>query len=162
MHLFAIGDLLLLLAVANGAPLIGKKLLGARFAYPLDRGARLGDGQPILGAAKTLRGVVLSLIATTLAAPLIGIDARVGALVSAAAMAGDLLSSFVKRRLRLKSSAMCIGLDQIPESLLPALAASSALGLSLADIALATLLFLVGELALSRVLYVLKIREQPY
>src|SRR5262245_26817781 len=139
MHLVAIGKLLLLLVIANGAPVIGKRLFGARNAYPLDQGLRLSDGQPLLGASKTLRGLVLSLLATTLAAPLLGIDARIGALISATAMAGDLLSSFTKRRLCLPSSAMCIGLDQIPESLLPALAASSALGLSLADIALATL-----------------------
>ena len=34
-------------------------------------------------------------------------------------MAGDLFSSFVKRRLRLASSSMAIGLDHIPESSFP-------------------------------------------
>jgi len=40
---------------------------------------------------------------------------RVGTLVATFAMAGDLFSSFVKRRLHLASSRMAIGLDHIPE-----------------------------------------------
>ena len=46
------------------------------------------------------------------------------------AMAGDLVSSFMKRRLRLKSEAQAVGLDQIPEVLLPLLLRKSRLGLS--------------------------------
>ena len=39
----------------------------------------------------------------------------IGLLVAATAMAGDLLSSFLKRRLALAPSSQAIGLDQIPE-----------------------------------------------
>src|SRR6478736_778738 len=50
------------------------------------------------------------------------------------AMAGDLFSSFVKRRLHLASSSMAIGLDHIPESLFPLLASRWLLPLNILDI----------------------------
>ncbi len=49
-------------------------------------------------------------------------------------MLGDLSSSFVKRRLRLKLHAQVFGLDQIPEALLPLLLVQDHLGLSWLDI----------------------------
>jgi hypothetical protein len=59
-------------------------------------------------------------------------------------MAGDLLSSFVKRRLNLPPSSRATGLDQIPESLLPALVCRGALSSSGLDIAICVGVFLVG------------------
>jgi CDP-2,3-bis-(O-geranylgeranyl)-sn-glycerol synthase len=162
MHPRQIAELLILLTIANGAPVIAKKLLGDWLSQPLDAGLRLGDGQRLFGRSKTVRGVVLSIVATSAFAPLLGIAYTTGMLVAVAAMAGDLLSSFTKRRLHLQSSTMFIGLDQIPECLLPAIAARDALSLSLIDILLAAVIFLFGELAVSRVLYALRIREHPY
>jgi CDP-2,3-bis-(O-geranylgeranyl)-sn-glycerol synthase len=77
-------------------------------------------------------------------------------------MASDLLSSFVKRRLGLPPSSQAIGLDQIPESLFPLLAASALLPLSALDIAIATILFFAGEIVLSRLLYKWHVRDRPY
>ena len=54
---------------------------------------------------------------------------RLGALVAASAMAGDCLSSFIKRRFGLEPSEMTLGLDQVPESLFPAVACSAYLPL---------------------------------
>ena len=54
---------------------------------------------------------------------------RLGALVAASAMAGDCLSSFIKRRFGLEPSRMTLGLDQVPESLFPAVACSAYLPL---------------------------------
>ncbi len=112
-------QLLILLVVANGTAVVAKKLLGAEFARPLDAGALFVDGQPILGPAKTIRGVVLSVLATSICAALMGLGWEFGALIATFAMAGDLFSSFVKRRLHLASSSMAIGLDHIPEVSLP-------------------------------------------
>jgi hypothetical protein len=39
---------------------------------------------------------------------------RLRALIAASAMAGDCLSSFIKRRLGLERSSMTLGLDQYP------------------------------------------------
>lgn len=77
-------------------------------------------------------------------------------------MAGDVCSSFVKRRLGLPSSSRALGLDQIPESLFPLLACRQQLSLSVLDIAAIVEAFLIGELWLSRVLYGWHIRDRPY
>jgi len=94
-------QLLVLLVVANGTAVIAKKLLGAAFARPLDGGALFVDGQPIFGPSKTIRGIVLSLLVTCICAQLMGLGWQVGILVATFAMAGDLFSSFLKRRLHL-------------------------------------------------------------
>ncbi|MCC7047584.1 MAG: CDP-archaeol synthase [Alphaproteobacteria bacterium] len=155
-------QLLVLLAAANGTPVFAKKLLGERFAWPLDGGLRFVDGQPLVGRSKTLRGVVLAVAVAAAIAPPIGLDWSTGAIVGALAMAGDLFSSFVKRRLRLVPSSMALGLDQVPESLFPLLACRISLSLTWADIVACVAVFLFGELAISRLLYRLGIRDRPY
>ena len=162
MNLLAIVRGLVLVFVANGAPVLAHRILGGWAAFPLDFRARFIDGAPLLGPSKTIRGVFISIIATSLAAPLLGLGWPVGALAAAAAMAGDLLSSFIKRRLKLPPQSMAPGLDQAPECLLPLLVCKNALGLSVADVLLATLLFWICVAGLSRALFSLKIREKPY
>ena len=71
-------------------------------------------------------------------------------------MVGDLFSSFTKRRMKLAPGSMALGLDQIPESLLPAIACRWFLPITVLDIIFVTALFFVGELAVSRVLYTLQ------
>ncbi len=109
-----------------------------------------------------MRGIVLGVLATILASVLLGLDWTVGALVGGVALASDLLSSFIKRRLGLKPHSMALGLDQIPESLFPLLAARFLLPLSALDIVVAVLLFFVGELVLSRILFRFHLRDRPY
>lgn len=160
--MYLIAQLLALLTVANGTPVIAAKILGSSFAAPVDGNTEFIDGRPLFGPSKTLRGVALSLLATSAFAPLIGVEWKVGALVAATAMAGDLLSSFLKRRLGLSASSQFVGLDQIPESLFPLLACWFLVPLSMFDIAVTTAIFVVGALALSRLLFKLNIRDQPY
>jgi hypothetical protein len=151
-----------LLAVANGTPVIATKILGKTFAYPVDFGIAFCDGQPLFGASKTLRGILLAVLLTSVSAPLIGLDWTFGALIAVTAMFGDLLSSFFKPRMGLVPSSQCIGLDQIPESLLPLVACRFLLHVTILEIAAATVIFLLGELALSRVLFRLHLRDRPY
>ncbi len=153
---------LMLLAVANGTPVIAKRILGERLAWPLDGGVLLPDGRPLFGRSKTVRGIVLATIVTAMAGWLVGLGAAAGATAGLAAMAGDLTSSFAKRRLKLAPSSEAPGLDQIPESLLPLLLLSDRAGLSGPDIVLGVALFWVGERVLSRWLYALSIRDRPY
>jgi len=162
MHFPALLQLLVLLTLANGAPVVAKKMFGDRFSVPLDGGLAFFDGRPVLGKSKTVRGIVAAIVATAAGAPLIGLDLATGAIVAAAAMAGDLLSSFVKRRLDFKPSSQAPGLDQVPESLLPMLAARTALSLTAIDIAAGVAIFLVGELLLSRFLFQVHLRDEPY
>ena len=119
MHGSLLLQLLILLVVANGTAVVAKKLLGPAFGRPLDGGAVFVDGEPIFGPSKTIRGVVVSVLATSICAVLMGLGWKVGTLVATFAMVGDLFSSFVKRRLRLASSSMAIGLDHIPEFSFP-------------------------------------------
>jgi CDP-2,3-bis-(O-geranylgeranyl)-sn-glycerol synthase len=162
IHEVLIFQMLMLVAVANGTPVAAKLLLGDRFAYPLDGGSVLADGRPLFGHSKTVRGLVLGVLATILAGVLLGLDWRVGALVGGVALAGDLLSSLIKRRLGLAPSSMALGLDQIPESLFPLLAARLLLPLSALDIAIVVIVFFAGELILSRILFRLNLRDRPY
>lgn len=162
MHLLIVVQLLILLTLANGTPVIAKKLMGDTLAQPLDGGARFFDGRPLFGSSKTLRGVLLALVVTALGAPIIGLEWQVGLLVGATAMAGDLFSSFIKRRMGRESSSQAFGLDQVPEALFPMLAGGGVYGLSAVDITVGVVVFFVGEVVASRVLYRLRLRDRPY
>ncbi|NIP73503.1 MAG: CDP-archaeol synthase [Gammaproteobacteria bacterium] len=153
---------LLLVVVANGAPVAAWRLLDRRWALPVDAGMRLADGRPLFGPTKTVRGAASAVAAATGAALLLELPWQAGALAGAGAMTGDLLSSFVKRRLGMAPSRMALGLDQIPESLIPLLLVKHRLALDAADIAAAVLGFVVVELALSRVLFWLELRKRPH
>jgi len=154
-------QLLLLVVAANAIPVFAKQLLGTRTAWPLDGGMTLSDGQPLLGASKTIRGVVLSILLTPVIALLLGLSWQVGLVVALFAMAGDLVSSFLKRRMGLRPSSQAIGLDQIPESLLPLLAARWLLPVTIIDVLMGTALFLVGNLVVSRFLFKLNLWDKP-
>lgn len=153
---------LVLLGIANGAPIFATKLLKHRLAARLDGGLRLRDGGPLFGESKTIRGIVVSVACTALAAPLLGFNWILGAELAAASMAGDLLASFLKRRLGLKVHAQALGLDQIPEALLPLLVLQSRLGISAGEIIWLVAAFTLLDAVLSYLLYRLRIREQPY
>jgi len=162
VRLRLIGQLVFLLILANGTPLLANKILGNRFRRSLDNGARCADGQPLFGESKTIRGVLLSVLATAAGARLVGLGCKIGALVGSAAMTGDLFSSFLKRRMRLSVSSKAIGLDQVPESLFPVLACRSALSLTVWDIGVTVLAFFFGEMLISRLLYKFRMRDRPY
>ena len=162
MHPVVVLQLLILLMLANGTPVIAKKMFGGHYSYPLDGNLTFADGRPVFGRSKTIRGIVLAVLVTTASGPFIGLDWRVGLLVGSFAMAGDLFSSFCKRRLGLPSSSRASGLDQIPESLLPLLACRDPLGLTAADIVVCVVIFFVGEVVLSRLLYAFRLRDRPY
>lgn len=155
-------QLLFLLLVANGTPVLAKRLLGRHFACPLDGGLRFLDGQRLFGPTKTLRGLLLSVLLTCLAAALLGMGWQLGIIIGSTAILGDLFSSFIKRRLKMSPSSMSLGLDQVPESLFPLLAAQDRLALATADIVLIVVMFFFAELLLSRLLFRLKIRDRPY
>jgi hypothetical protein len=162
MQLVLLLKLLALLAVANGTPLFAKKVSGRRFAWPIDGGLQLWDGRPLFGASKTIRGVVLAVGLSAAAAPLLGFAVWLGLAIGGGAMAGDLFSSFCKRRAGLAPSSRATGLDQIPECLFPLLLCRLWLDLSVLGIAAVVAAFFLGEIVLSRLLHRLRLREQPY
>lgn len=56
VNLVLVGKVLFLLTMANGAPVVGKRILGDKIAFPIDGGLILGDRQPLFGKSKTIRG----------------------------------------------------------------------------------------------------------
>lgn len=151
-----------LLIAANGAPVLVNKALGRRWAWPVDNRLNLSDGHRLFGTTKTWRGLFSAVCVTTAVAILGGMEPSVGVLFGTLAMAGDLLASFVKRRLGRVESSRARGLDTIPESLLPVWLLKESLGLGLIDIALIVGLFFLLEEFVSPVLYRLHIRKRPY
>ena len=162
MQLILILQFLALLTLANGTPVIAKKLMGPFLNQPLDGGALFVDGQPLFGPSKTIRGIILSILITTGFAPVVAFDWKIGLMSATMAMVGDLLSSFLKRRVGFQPSSRATGLDQIPECLFPALACRSMVGFTAIDIAAVVVIFFVGEIVLSRLLFKWHIRERPF
>ncbi len=157
-----LAKLVTLIAVANGAPIIAKRLFGNFLAFPIDGGRVLADGRPIFGSAKTWRGILFSVLATVIGSFLLGLEWVVGFLVAATAMAGDLFSSFLKRRLGYNSSSKAVGLDQVPEALFPLVACKMFLPVTLSEIALGTCIFVMSSMVLSRLLFNINVRDRPY
>ena len=162
IDLVLVAKILFLLFLANGAPVIAKKLLGSRWAYPLDAGRKYFDGLPLFGASKTYRGIISSVLLTPAGAILVGYTIETGILFAIASLAGDLTSSFTKRRLGYPPSSRSPGLDQLPESIFPLLIFWQTLDLNLAIAVTVVISFFAGEVILSRILYRLNIREHPY
>jgi CDP-2,3-bis-(O-geranylgeranyl)-sn-glycerol synthase len=151
-----------LLIVANGAPIIARNIVGKHFNWPIDRGFTLVDEQPMLGNTKTWLGLLVAIIASSVVASLIGLSAKQGTLFALLAMMGDLFASFTKRRLQLKPSSRSRILDAIPESLLPALVMSTDLGLNMIGIVIVVIVFFLIEVCVSPILYRWHIRKRPY
>jgi hypothetical protein len=151
---------LLLLLVANGSPILARRLLGDRFNRPLDGDAAFSDGRAVFGRSKTLRGFAVAVLATAAIAPLLSVTVPAGAIIGAFAMIGDLTSSFIKRRLGLAPGTRVMGLDQIPESLLPALVMMEFFDFDWGSLVLIVVVFLIIDVLISPLLYRLQLRRQ--
>lgn len=154
--------LLTLLLVVNGSPVVARALLGTRLTQPLDAGRHLADGYRLLGPSKTWVGVLTAMTTGGLLAPWLGHTWQTGVAIGVLAMAGDAISSFIKRRRGLPAGAMALGLDQVPESLLPLVVLKTTLALTWGGIAMLTLAFVLADLGISRLLYRLGIPHHPH
>lgn len=161
-HLIEPLQLLSLILIANGTPILVGRVMGDILDSPIDLGLTLRDGHRLFGVSKTWRGVLTSLLVTTCCAMLMGLDGEIGLVAGIFSMVGDLVSSFVKRRLAIGSSEMFTGMDQVPESLLPALALKTTLSLSWLDVIGVVALFVLLNRLLSIAMFKLNIRSEPY
>ena len=153
---------LALIGTANTSPLLLKWFAsGCRF-QALDNDIIFLDGRPLLGHSKTWAGIACAFTAGSVAAPLLGLSIEAGLCTAAAAMAGDLCSSFIKRRLGLSSSAPAPGLDQVPEAVFPLFTLRAFLPLTWSDMAIAPLLFVLGEITIAWLLEHSGLREPPF
>lgn len=156
-----LASLALVMAV-NAAPIVARWVLGRRLASAVDAGARTRSARPWLGPTKTWRGIAAAVLSGATLAPLLGFSVATGVLTALLAMAGDLISSFLKRRLGIPPSGRALGLDQIPEALLPLAVLRERFGLPWTAVALEVCAFLLLALALSQVLFRLRLRKRPY
>ncbi len=145
-------SLFVLLVLANGAPLVLALVSGRVVGRPLDGGMVLRDGYPLFGKSKTWRGLIAALVVTPPAAWSLGLGWGVGLAIALGAMAGDLIVSFIKRRMGLPSSASVPFLDHVPETLIPVLLVEGALGLDWLDLGVLVLGFVVLDLLLTPLL----------
>lgn len=129
---------------------------------PIDFGRRLPDRMPLFGHSKTWRGAAAAVLFCVVAAAVLGYSVEIGALVAVYAIAGDLFSSFVKRRLGMPPHSMAPLLDQVPESLLPAVMLKDVFELDTESIIILVCAFIIAELLLSYIFYKLGIRKKPY
>ncbi|MFV2004815.1 MAG: CDP-archaeol synthase [Gammaproteobacteria bacterium] len=155
-------QLLLLIIIANGTPIIIRWLLNDSFDLAVDFGQKLPDNKRIFGSSKTWRGVLSALLVTPVVAWFLGHSIETGLLVAVYAIFGDLCSSFIKRRLAMKPSSMAPLLDQVPESLFPAYMLRHVFNLEISSVIWLVLIFIIIELVLSHILYKWGLRKRPY
>lgn len=155
-------ELLLLILVANGTPVLFSYLLHHRASLPVDFGRVLADQKRCFGDNKTWRGLLSSLIVTALLAELLGLNFVSGVQLSLLAMSGDLFSSFIKRRLDRAPGSRVLLLDQVPESLLPAWWLMEEFALDLMQVMAVVFVFIIIEQVLSFIFYKLGVRKKPY
>jgi len=154
--------LLLLIIIANGAPIIVRVIMGKCLDFAIDFGYRLPDHNRLFGRSKTWRGAIAAVIFTSIGAIIVGYPASTGAQIAIYAVLGDVLSSFIKRRLGMAASSMAPLLDQVPESFLPAVMLMDTFELDLQSIIILVCVFIVMELILSSIFFKLGIRNRPY
>ena len=149
--------------VANATPIV---LGGGR---PIDAGKKFTDGRSIFGAGKTVQGFIAGLAAGTFVGLLQGIAAgtlsrylALGFLLALGALLGDLLGSFIKRRLGIKRGGLAPGLDQL-SFVVVALLAASPLALPSWEIVLTIIIITLPiHLATNFGGYKLGLKSKPY
>ncbi len=142
MMLVTTVKIVLFLLWVNLLPPLAHLLFGKRFFWRVDGGLCFFDKQPLFGGHKTVRGVLASVLGAPLASFLIGVTWWFAALAATLAMAGDLLSSFIKRRLGKPLGASVFILDQIFEGLFPLLLLNLYRPLPLVQFCLVLLVFM--------------------
>jgi uncharacterized protein len=135
----------LFLLWVNSLPPIVSVVVHDRYGLAVDGGILWRDGRPLFGRHKTIRGVAAAVTGGILAFPWLGEAWWVAGIAALLAMAGDLVSSFIKRRSRFQSGEKVVVLDQIFESLFPLLFLNRYLVLDLKQSVLILLLFIVAS-----------------
>lgn len=126
------------------------RVLGRRWAAPIDAHRSFADDRPLFGSHKTWRGLLAGTLAAAAVGEWVGAGFMTGAAFGLLALAGDLGSSFVKRRLGHESGKSVPLLDQLPEALLPMVLLYGPLGLSSLSMTGTALAFLMLDLAATR------------
>jgi len=129
--------------LVNFLPFVASLLCEERFSRPIDGGLLWRDGRPLLGSHKTFRGLLAGVLGGVIISPMLTITWPVAAGAALLSMSGDLLTSFIKRRLHYPSGKPVPVFDHLFESLFPLLFLYNFLQLSLWHITAILTLFLV-------------------
>lgn len=105
----------------NFLPPLASLIWRESFNRPLDGGRMWIDGRFLFGTHKTIRGILACVFGGIVFFPLLGQTWYIVGTAALLAMVGDLLSSFIKRRLSYVSGKPVAVLDQIFEGLFPTL-----------------------------------------
>lgn len=133
--------ILLFLYVVNCLPVLAHLVLGDKLRFPVDGGILWLDKKPLFGPHKTIRGIAVSIFGGMGACFLLGMSWWQGGAAAVFAMAGDLTSSFIKRRLNVPFGGDTFPLDHVLESLFPVLFLASFLPFSWTQLILIVVLF---------------------
>jgi uncharacterized protein len=156
---------LILLWVINFIPPLLTYVFEDKWNTPVDLGQRFRDGRPLLGPHKTFRGLFAGVVAGLLSGSVLGFPWWMGLELGLLSMAGDLTSSFIKRRLGTSSGDIVPVLDQVFEGLFPLLVLSRQVSLGAGEVLLLLVLFCIGaycgSLFLNRVLRAIPFENYP-
>lgn len=139
--------ILILLWLVNFAPPLAACLLGEKWDTPVDVGYSAWRGECLFGAHKTFRGLVAGIAAGVVVGVFLGFPWEVGLSVGILSMGGDLLSSFLKRRLGFPCGKVVPGLDQVFEGLFPFAVLAPYFSLGVFTVAVQTTVFGIGAYA---------------
>ncbi len=133
-----------LLWLVNLAPPLLAHVLDDRWNRPVDGHRPFFDGKPIFGPHKTIRGIGVALATGAGIAHGFGMSWSVGLGAAALSMGGDLLSSFLKRRLDLPSGSAVPIVDQLFEGAFPFIVLSPYGQIGIAETSILIILFIIG------------------
>lgn len=119
--MLVVAKIILFLLWINVLPPLAHLVFGKRFGWRVDGGLCFFDKQPLFGSHKTIRGIFASVLGGTAALFLLGLPWWGATFAAFIAMAGDLFSSFIKRRLHKPVGSSVFVLDQIFEGFFPLL-----------------------------------------
>lgn len=156
--------------LANATPVVAVKIIGR--STPLDMGLRAWDGRRILGDGKTVEGLLSGTAFGTLFGLLMFNLTEVFRspvepfLLSIGAMAGDVLGSFIKRRIGVERGGPMPVLDQLGFLVFSLLFSFSVYGVPhwfRADVAVALMVTtILLHLSTNYLAYVLGLKDRPY
>jgi predicted MPP superfamily phosphohydrolase len=111
--------IIFLLLIINFAPPLLTVYFEECGNLPIDRGRKFLDGKPIFGPHKTYRGFIGGILSGVTVGVMFGFPIWLGLCTGTLSMLGDLISSFIKRRIEQPSGTIAPVLDQAFEGFLP-------------------------------------------
>ena len=114
-------QIIVFILFVNFMPAAAKEIFDHRFSCPLDFGLRWFDKRPFFGSHKTIRGILAGLLGGSLFIMVWPFGLMVTVTATVLVLSGDVITSFLKRRLRYPAGKVVPIVDQFLEGALPLL-----------------------------------------